>query len=139
MKNFDKYETRLGYVLVFLCVVALNVFVLKLLWSGVRSLCGKTLNLAPSNRRWCRTEADVIQDEYTSEKHFRYYYDYVEYTADAKDFDVNVGQAMIYVKRSNPTVLKRFIPRAPLSKEAAISYFFIAAVVLFFESIYFFA
>ena len=138
MKKFDKYEAWIGYAIILLFVVAINVSVLLLIWHGIRSLCGKTLNLAPSKRRWCKTEAELIKDEYTSEKYLRYYYDYVEYTTDVKGFKVNGGQAIIYVKRSNPTVLKRFVPRPPLSKEAAIAYFFLAGFVLFFESVFIF-
>ena len=79
--------------------------------------------------------AEVIEDEESDDRQVRYYYDYQEYNSKIGGFSVYGDKAMIYVKRSDPTVVKEFIPRPPMTKAAAFSCLFIAAVFLFFEAI----
>lgn len=126
-------------LLIWLALIAgLNVFLVKLLWNGIRSILKKTVNLPPSKSRWARMRAEVVQDEEVKGYKVRYYYDDTEYTAIIGGFTIYGDKALIYVKRSAPTVVKEFIPQPPLSTSVALAYFFIAGIILIFDYVIFF-
>lgn len=135
----EEIQNIIGWILCAVLVVGMNVFSLRLVWLGVRSLMGKTLNLPPSKRRWARMRAEVIEDEESDDRQVRYYYDYQEYTSKIGGFSVYGDKAMIYVRRSDPAVVKEFVPQPPMTRAAAFSCIFIAAVFLFFEAVFIFA
>jgi hypothetical protein len=135
----EEIQNIIGWILCAALVIGMNVFSLRLVWLGVRSLMGKTLNLPPSKRKWARMRADVIEDEESDDRQVRYNYDYQEYTSKIEGFSVYGDKAMIYVRRSDPTVVKEFIPQPPMTRAAALSCIFIAAVFVFFEAVFIFA
>ena len=122
-----------GYLLILILVVGVHIFFIRLVWCGVRSLLGKPVNLPPSNIRWFRTRATVVQDEETSRYQAIYYFEDEEYTAYIDGFTVYGNKAIIYVKRSTPTVVKEYIPQPPMGTEASAAYLFIAGIILFFD------
>jgi hypothetical protein len=122
-----------GYSLVFILVLGLHIFFVRLTWSAVRSLLGKPVNLPPSNIRWFRTRATVVQDEETRRYQALYYFEDEEYTAYINGFTVYGDKAMIYVKRSAPRIVKEYIPQPPMGTEAAVASLFIAGIILFFD------
>ena len=133
MKNIDKViENGIGFVSVAVLVFLLMCFLAVLIWCGVRSLLGKTLNLPPSCRKWARMRADVIRDDETDDINVRYYYEYKEFTAKIDGFTVYGDKAVIYVKRNEPEVVKEFIPVPPMSAPVYISCFFMAVIILLF-------
>ncbi|MBO7473854.1 MAG: hypothetical protein J6U00_07595 [Ruminococcus sp.] len=133
MKNIDKViENGIGFVSVAVLVFLLMCFLAVLIWCGVRSLLGKTLNLPPSCRKWARMRADVIRDDETDDINVRYFYEYKEFTAKIDGFTVYGDKAVIYVKRNEPEVVKEFIPVPPMSAPVYISCFFMAVIILLF-------
>ena len=133
MKNIDKViENSIGIVSVAILAVLLLCFLAVLIWCGVRSLLGKTLNLPPSRRKWARMRADVIRDDETDDINVRYFYEYKEFTAKIDGFTVYGDKAVIYVKRKEPQVVKEFIPVSPMSAPVYISCFFMAGIILLF-------
>jgi hypothetical protein len=131
-------QSCFGYSLVFILVAGLHIFLIRLVWCGVRSLLGKPVNLPPSNMRWFRTRATVVQDEETNIYHALYYFEDEEYTADIDGFTVYGNKAIIYVNRSEPTEVKEYIPQPPMGTEASIAYLFIAGLILFLDIMIFF-
>ena len=133
MKNIDKViENSIGIVSVAILAVLLLCFLAVLIWCGVRSLVGKTLNLPPSRRKWARMRADVIRDDETDDINVRYFYEYKEFTAKIDGFTVYGDKAVIYVKRKEPQVVKEFIPVSSMSAPVYISCFFMAGIILLF-------
>ena len=133
MKNIDKViENGIGLVSVAVLVFLLLCFLAVLIWCGVRSLLGKTLNLPPSHRKWARMRADVIRDDETDDISVRFFYEYKEFTAKIDGFTVYGDKAVIYVKRNEPEVVKEFIPVPPMSDPVYISCFFMAGIILLF-------
>ena len=133
MKNIDKViENSIGIVSVAILAVLLLCFLAVLIWCGVRSLLGKTLNLPPSRRKWARMRADVIRDDETDDLNVRYSYEYKEFTAKIDGFTVYGDKAVIYVKRKEPQVVKEFIPVSSMSAPVYISCFFMAGIILLF-------
>ena len=133
MKNIDKViENGISFVSVAVLVFLLLCFLAVLIWCGVRSLLGKTLNLPPSCRKWARMRADVIRDDETDNINVRYFYEYKEFTAKIDGFTVYGDKAVIYVKRNEPEVVKEFIPVPPMSAPVYISCFFMAVIILLF-------
>lgn len=130
MISIDDTENILGCILILVLIAMLLVFVAVLIWCGVRSIIGKTLNLSPSRRKWARTRADVIRDEETDDINVRYFYEYQEFTAKIGGFTVYGDKAVIYVNRKNPTVVKEFIPVPPMSAPVYVSCFFMAGIIL---------
>ncbi|MBE6865203.1 MAG: hypothetical protein E7495_11725 [Ruminococcus flavefaciens] len=135
MYDLDDAKDYIGFSLIVLIAIAVHIFLILMLWRGIRSFMGKTLNLPPSRRRWLRTRADVIQDEERDSYQARYYVESVGYTADIEGFTVYGDKAIIYVNRKQPTVVKEFVPVPALGFGAALSSFFVAAVILFFDFI----
>ena len=74
-----------------------------------------------------------MQDEETSRYQAIYYFEDEEYTAYIDGFTVYGNKAIIYVKRSTPTVVKEYIPQPPMGTEASAAYLFIAGIILFFD------
>ncbi|MCR5601831.1 MAG: hypothetical protein K6G33_13955 [Ruminococcus sp.] len=138
IKEIDGIQDICGLIITLIVLICFNVFLFKMLWFGFRSIFNKTLNLPPSRRKWFRTRADVVQNEDTELYQTRYYYDNVEYSAEIDGFTVYGNKAMIYVSRKDPTVVKEFIPKPALSKEAAFSCIFIASLIILIESMLFF-
>ena len=123
-------ETGIGTALIIAGAALLLIFLAVLIWCGVRSIIGKTLNLPPSRRKWARTRADVIRDDETDDINVRYFYEYQEFTAKIGGFTVYGDKAVIYVNRKNPTVVKEFIPVPPMSAPVYVSCFFMAGIIL---------
>ena len=134
----QEIQNIIGWILCIAIVIAMNIFTIRLIWLGVRSFMGKTINLPPSKRRWARMRAEVIEDDESDDRQVRYYYDYQEYTSKIGGSSVYGDKAMIYVRRSDPAVVKEFVPQPPMTKPAAFSCIFIAAVFVFFEAIFIF-
>lgn len=130
-------EKIIGSLLILGIITALNVFMFKMLWYGIRSIMKKTINLPPSHARWARMRAEVIPSDEVKHSLVRYHYENVEYTAFISDYTIYGSKAMIYVKRSNPKVVKEFIPRPPMSVSAAFAYFFIAGMILLIDYVMF--
>lgn len=128
----------IGWMLCFAILVALNVWLAKLLWSVIRSILKKTPTLPPSKLFWYRTRAEVVPNDEVKGYQVQYSYEDEEYTAKIGGFSIYGNKALIYVKRSDPTVVKEYIPRPPLSTPVALSYLFIAAIIIFFEYMLFF-
>ena len=119
-------------------IIAINVFMIKLLWYGIRSILKKTINLPPSHANWLRTRAEVLDNDEINGYQVRYYADDVEYTAVIGGFTIYGNKAIIYVNRNDPTIVKEFIPKPPLEFAPALSCLFIAAVIMVFEFVVFF-
>lgn len=138
MKNYDSIQNSLGYILIFLIVIAVHIFAVFLIWCGVRSLLGKTLSLPPSRRKWFRTRADVTQDEETAKYHARYYFEGEKFTSEIDGFTVYGDKAIIYVNRNSPKEIKEYIPRPPMGTEVNLACFFMVGIILFLDIIIFF-
>lgn len=123
-------ETVIGTALIIAGAALLLIFLAVLIWCGMRSIFGKTLNLPPSRRRWARLRAEVIRDDESDDINVRYNYDHREYTAKIGGFTVYGDKAIIYVKRKDPSAAKEFIPVPPMSRPVYISCLFIAAFIL---------
>lgn len=128
----------IGWMLAFVLLGALNVWLVKFLWCGIRSIFKKTPTLPPSKFFWYRTRAEVVPSDEDKGYQVQYFYEDEEYTATIGGFSVYGNKAIIYVKRSDPTVVKEYIPRPPLSFPVALSYFFIAGMILLIEFMLFF-
>lgn len=138
IKDIDGIQDLCGLIIMLIVLICFNVFLFKLLWFGIRSILNKTLNLPPSRRKWFRTRADVVQNEDSVGYQARYYYENEEFFSEIDGFTVYGDKAIIYVLRKDPTVIKEFIPKPALSKEAAFSCIFIAALIILIESMLFF-
>ena len=138
MQKFKLIENSIGSLLFLVLIIGMNVFLVKLLWCGIRSILKKPLNLPPSFANWKRMRAEVIQDEEVNVHKVRYYYENEEYTAVIGGFTIYGDKALIYVKRSDPKVVKEFIPKPPMSTSVALSCFFIAGIILIFDYVIFF-
>ena len=79
--------------------------------------------------------ADVIRDDETDDINVRYFYEYKEFTAKIDGFTVYGDKAVIYVKRKEPQVVKEFIPVSPMSAPVYISCFFMAGIILLFDTV----
>lgn len=128
----------IGWMLAFAILAALNVWLAKLLWSVIRSILKKTPTLPPSKLFWYRTRAEVVPNDEVKGYQVQYSYEDEEYTAKIGGFSIYGNKALIYVKRSDPTVVKEYIPRPPLSLPVAISYLFIAVLIILIEYMLFF-
>lgn len=117
---------------VFILVLMLLLLLAVLIWCGLRSILGKTLNLPPSRRKWARMRADVIRDDESDDIRVRYLYEYQEYTTKIGGFTVYGDKAIIYVNRKDPSMAKEFIPVPPMSRTVYISCLFIADIILLF-------
>ena len=126
-------ENIIGSALIVGVIIAMNAFMIKLLWYGIRSILKKTINLPPSHANWLRTRADVLDNNEVKGYEIRYYVEDVEYTAVIGGFTIYGNKALIYVNRENSKVVKEFIPKPPLDIAAALSCLFIATVIMIFE------
>lgn len=131
-------ENIIGSLLILGIIVALNVFMFKMLWYGIRSILKKTVNLPPSHAGWLRTRADVLDNDYVKGYQVRYYVDNVEYTAVIGGFTIYGNKALIYVNRNDHKIVKEFIPKPPLDTAAALACLFLAAMIIVLEFALFF-
>lgn len=57
---------ELDFIIVMgIIAVVYNFFLIRLLWNGIRSIMKKPINFPPSERKWARVYADVVDEEMT--------------------------------------------------------------------------
>lgn len=136
MKYYDYIELFIGFIIVLLLVVGLNIFLVLMIWLGIRSVLGKTLNIPPSRKKWIRMRAVAIQNDDNEKYRVQYYFEKKEFTAEIDGFTVYGDKAVIYVNRKEPTVAREFIPQPPMRMISALSCLLIAALILLLEIAY---